>query len=376
MGNLSHYPVCFFPYCSGSPAFLSLFPSQPLAMGVSLEWILFQASAQQSGNMFWTLTSGRYSVYLYTCTLENKMYLMNVALLQTLLSPRKAEAKCRALEFLKEQPGLCALCPADRPRLGQRQARGATLRRLSEVPVGQSRLQNVPGGGEGRHPLATCAVTITGAAGRRCRTQSFPPHEASTTGAGKMGLSFGYLRIRCSSAGVPRHRPQSPGSPQVGAPPTVSRMTRARGLGNCSSRLGLRRWGGGWCGLQVPAGGAARPGALGAGPPGPLNHSGSLRGPQPGTAPRGGRAGRGGGTLRGGAFGALSFPRPPEITCEGAGAGDCGPWAAGAQAGGQGTRVGLPREPAPSPRRRRSGSCLRPAASPPSPGPPRRLFMA
>ena len=134
MGNLSHYPVCFFPYCSGSPAFLSSFPSQPLAMGVSLEWILFQASAQQSGNMFWTLTSGRYSVYLYTCTLENKMYLMNVGLLQTLLSPRKAEAKCRALEFLKEQPGLCALCSADRPRLGQRQARGATLREAVRSP--------------------------------------------------------------------------------------------------------------------------------------------------------------------------------------------------------------------------------------------------
>ena len=244
MGNLSHYPVCFFPYCSGSPAFLSSFPSQPLAMGVSLEWILFQASAQQSGNMFWTLTSGRYSVYLYTCTLENKMYLMNVGPLQTLLSPRKAEAKCRALEFLKEQPGLCALCSADRPRLGQRQARGATLREAVRSP---------------RRP-----VQVAKCARRRRRKASFSHvcsdnHRCSWKEVQNPELpAFRSFHHRSREDGVillvsphqmlpgwgPTPPPTEPRFPPSRGTTHRSRMTRARGLGNCSSRLGLRRWGG------------------------------------------------------------------------------------------------------------------------------------
>lgn len=68
-------------------------------------------------------------------------------------------------------------------------------------------------------------------------------------------------------------------------------------------------------GLHVPAGGAAGLGPPGAGPFGPLNLSGLLRGPQLETRPRGGRAGSGSGggsgELRRGAYWTPFLPGLP-----------------------------------------------------------------
>lgn len=253
------------------------------------------------------------------------------------------------------------LCSADRPRLGQRQARGVTLRRLSEVPVGQSRLQILPGGSkEGIRPATMCSDN------HRCSWKEgadpgFPPPEASTTRAGKTGLSFeSYLHIRCSSAGVPpAHRSGSPTSGHRHR----SGMTQVRGLGNCDSGS-IYAGAGSGAGLELgpgAGGGAARP----------AQADGSLRGRSRGRRrmrpSRTRRRDRSGRCVRG-------LPHGASRICRGTGAEGCGPSGCWCPGGRAGTRLELTREPAPS--RGAGAQVTAPHCLSANPGPPRRLFLA
>lgn len=217
--------------------------------------------------------------------------------------------------------------------------------------------------GEGKLPPATCTMTTTDGAGRRCKPPSFPSPKASTARTGATGLSFRQLRVRAATR-VSRHGPRSQ-VPEAGASPPLHRDA-ARDLGSCSPGPGA---GAGVGTVRTPGPGGRRGAAWGAGRGRrPFKPAGPLGGPQPGTAPSGGRAVRSdGGALWVGVYWAPPFPGTPrdhrtQVMSRARGLlgrGLLAPTRADA-------KLGFPQEPA-LPQARRWRGCLSAADLPPGP---------
>lgn len=139
--------------------------------------------------------------------------------------------------------------------------------------------------------------------------RSFPPPEASTAGTGYAGLSASRSQSLHPS---PTAQPSALRSPEVGAPSTLAPQRGRGGSGVVvSGRARAAR-------TPRPGGrrGAAR--ATGAGPLGPLNLPGLLRGPQPETIPsvaeQGAEAAGRSREVRTGPLGRLESPAPGALS--------------------------------------------------------------
>ena len=195
------------------------------------------------------------------------MYLMKVALLQTLLSPRKAEAKCRALEFLKEQPGLCALCSADRPRLGQRQARGVTRREAVRSPRRPVQVAKCA-----RRRQRKASFSHVCSDNHRCSWKEVQTPELPASGSFHHKIREDGVILLVSPHQMllgwdPTPPPTDPRFPPRRGTAHRSGMTQVRGLGNCSSRLDLRRRGEGGADSKSRRAARLGPGRWGRGRP-------------------------------------------------------------------------------------------------------------